>query len=174
MLKRIAIIGPESTGKTWLAHKLSTHYKTKMVEEYARIYFDGKEYSYDADILVEIAKGQLKIENATARKSEGVIFCDTDFIVMKIWAKVVFGFVPEWIDKQVTKHVYDLYLLCYPDLNWEPDSLRKNSHNRQYIYNLFVQELEDKKFNYKVIKDLGDNRLNNAISFVDELLKNGK
>ena len=145
-----------------------------MVEEYARIYFDGREYSYNVDVLVEIAKGQLKIENAIARKSEGAIFCDTDFIVMKIWAKVVFGFVPEWIEKQVAKHVYDLYLLCYPDLIWETDPLRKNSHNRQYIYNLFVHELEDKNFNYMIIKDLGDNRLNNAIIFVDELLKNGK
>ncbi len=75
MLKRIAIIGPESTGKTRLAQKLSVHYKTKMVEEYARMYFDGREYRYDADVLVEIAKGQLKIENDIARTSKDTISC---------------------------------------------------------------------------------------------------
>ncbi len=174
MLKRIAIIGPESTGKTRLAQNLSAHYKTKMVEEYARMYFDGREYRYDADVLVEIAKGQLKIENDIARTSKDTIFCDTDFIVMKIWAKVVFGFVPEWIEKQISKHVYNLYLLCYPDLEWEPDPLRSNPNDRQYIYDLFVRELNDKSFNYKVVMGDDDFRLNNAISFVDELLKNGK
>jgi len=170
LLKRIAIIGPESTGKTWLAKKLSNHYNTEMVSEYAREYFHDKEYDYSPDMLVEIAKGQLRNEADVASLSKNLLFCDTDFIVMKIWSKVVFDFVPGWIEKHVTEHVYDLYLLCYPDLEWEPDPLRSNPHNRQYIYDLFVNELEENNFNYKVVKDIGNNRIRNAVSFVNELL----
>ena len=170
MLKRVAIIGSESTGKTWLAKSLANHYNTEMVSEYARDYFNDKEYQYSPDILVDIAKGQLKNEENAAMLSNGIMFCDTEFIVMKIWSKVVFDTVPVWIEKQVKGHVYDLYLLCYPDLEWEPDPLRNNSHNRQYIYNLFVKELEENKFNYRVVKELGDRRIKNAINFVDELL----
>jgi len=168
--KRIAILGPESTGKTWLAEKLSNHYNTVMVSEYAREFFNNKEYQYSADVLVDIAKGQLKNEESTAMFSNGILFCDTEFIVMKIWSKVVFDFVPDWIEKQVCEHVYDLYLLCYPDLEWEPDPLRSNPHNRQYIYDLFVKELEENNFNYKVVKELGDRRIKNAVNFVDELI----
>ncbi len=170
VVKRIAIIGPESTGKTWLAKKLSNHYNTEMVSEFAREYFNDKEYKYSPDILVDIAKGQLENEEVAALSSNGILFCDTDFIVMKIWSKVVFDFVPDWIEKQVSEHVYDLYLLCFPDLEWEPDSLRSNPHNRQYIYDLFVNELEENNFNYKVVKELGNRRIKNVISFVDELM----
>ncbi len=170
MLKRVAIVGPESTGKTWLAKKLANHYNTKMVSEFAREYFNNKEYQYSPDELVDIAKGQLENEEVVAMLSNGILFCDTESIVMKIWSKVVFDFVPDWIEKQVSEHVYDLYLLCYPDLEWEPDPLRSNPHNRQFIYNLFVKELEENNFNYKVVKDIGDRRIKNAVNFVDELI----
>ncbi len=170
MLKRIAILGPESTGKTRLANELSKHYNASMVSEFAREYFKGKEYNYSSDDIVEIAKGQLENEKIAALKSSGMLFCDTEFIVMKIWAKIVFGKVPSWIENQVKKHVYDLYLLCYPDLKWESDPLRNNQHNRQYIYNLFVNELEENNYNYKVVKGFDDSRLKNAITFVDELI----
>jgi len=55
-------------------------------------------------------------------------------------------------------------------LEWEPDPLRSNPHNRQYIYDLFVNELEENNFNYKVVKELGNRRIKNVISFVDELM----
>lgn len=173
MLKRIAITGPESTGKTWLAHELASRYGTNMVHEHAREYFHGREYVYNSEDLIAIAKGQLENEESIATISRNIIFCDTDIVAVKIWAKVVFGDVPEWIEKQIRGHVYDLYILCYPDLKWQPDPLRNNPHDRQYIYGLFVDELERNNFNYRVVKGIGGQRLKNAIGFVDELMENG-
>ena len=170
MLKRIAITGPESTGKTWLAEKLAVHYNTNMVSEYARTFFQNREYKYTVDDLVTIAKAQLKNEESIASVSTNYLFCDTDLIVMKIWAKVVFNYVPEWIEKHVREHVYDLYLLCYPDVIWKPDAFRKNPHNRQYLFELYVNELEQSNLNYKIVKGIGDQRIKNAVSFVDELI----
>ena len=91
MLKRVAIIGPESSGKTWLATKLAAYYNTKMVDEYARGYFKDRKYEYNLDDLVEIAIGQMKNEEFIASISKDIIFCDTDMIVLKIWANEVFG-----------------------------------------------------------------------------------
>lgn len=170
LLKRVAITGPESTGKSWLTSKLSFHYDALKVDEYAREYFQDRKYEYEIDDLVEIAKSQLKHEDSIAQTSKKIIFCDTDLVVMKIWSKVVFGNVPDWIEKKLKEHVYDLYLLCYHDIDWEPDPLRSNPHNRQYIYDLFVKELEQNNFNYKVVVGTGEDRLKNAINFVDELL----
>jgi len=169
LLKRIAITGPESTGKTWLTKKLVAHYDTNMVDEYARTYFQNREYKYTVDDLVTIAKAQLKNEHSIASFSTGLLFCDTDLIVMKIWSKVVFNYVPEWIEKQVREHKYDLYLLCFPDIEWKSDSLRKNPHNRQYLFELYVNELEQNSLNYEIVKGIGDQRIRNAVSFVDKL-----
>ena len=170
LLKRIAITGPESTGKTWLAEKLASHYDTNMVSEYARTYFCDKEYKYTVDELITIAKRQIANEEGIAKFSNNLLFCDTDLIVMKIWSKVVFNYVPEWIKKHVSEHIYDLYLLCYPDINWKSDSLRNNPHDRQYLFKLYVNELEQNNFNYRIVKGIGAQRIENAVSFVNELI----
>lgn len=174
LLKRVAIIGPESSGKSWLTSKLAAYYSTNMVGEYAREFFRERKFKYTLEDLVTIAKAQVKSEENIAATSEGIMFCDTDMIVMKIWAKEVFNTVPDWIEKQEKEKHYDLYLLCYPDLKWEPDPLRSNPHNRQYIYNLFVKELEQNNRNFRVVKGAGELRLKNAINFVDELLRDGR
>jgi nicotinamide riboside kinase len=64
---------------------------------------------------------------------------------------------------------YDLYLLCYPDLKWQPDPLRENPENREYLFGQFVKELDLHNFNYRIVKGRGDERLKNAFTFVDNL-----
>ena len=61
-IKKIVIIGPESTGKSTLCEMLAEHYQTTWVREYAREYLlkHGTNYSYEN--LLEIAKGQIKLE----------------------------------------------------------------------------------------------------------------
>ncbi|HMF72604.1 MAG TPA: ATP-binding protein, partial [Flavitalea sp.] len=58
-LKRIVVVGPESTGKSTLCQQLAEHYNTAWVPEYAREYLlkHGMNYSYDD--LLTIAKGQV-------------------------------------------------------------------------------------------------------------------
>ena len=59
MVKKIVIIGPESTGKSTLCEQLAAHYHTIWVKEYAREYLlqNGTEYSFET--LLDIAKGQV-------------------------------------------------------------------------------------------------------------------
>ncbi len=174
MTKRVAILGPESTGKSWLSHKLADHYNTNVVPEYAREFFEGKEYSYSIEDLLHISKCQINNENIIAGSSENIVLCDTELITISIWSQLVFNAVDDWIVENIKNHVYDLYLLCNLDIEWEYDPLRNNSHNRQYIYDLFVNELVVNKFNYRVVSGVGAKRLNNAITFVDEFLDNAK
>ncbi|NQU32684.1 MAG: ATP-binding protein [Bacteroidetes bacterium] len=172
MHKRIAITGPESTGKSLLTEQLAKYYNSSMVSEYVRDYFLNREYNYNIEDLVTIAKGQLQREEDIAETSVGSLFCDTEFISFSVWSEVIYKHVPSWITEHVKNHRYDLYLLCNIDIDWEADPLRKNSHNRQYIFDLFVKELENNNFNYKVISGIGEQRFNNAVTFVDELLNN--
>jgi nicotinamide riboside kinase len=62
MLKKIVIIGPESTGKSTLCSQLAVHYGTIWVREYAREYLleHGTDYSYED--LLKIAQGQIRLE----------------------------------------------------------------------------------------------------------------
>ena len=81
-----------------------------------------------------------------------------------------FGFCPEWIERQFRTHRYDLYLLCYPDIPWEPDPLRENPDNREELFELYLKTLKDYKLPSQVVKGLGNVRFENARTFVDEIL----
>ncbi len=170
MLKRISISGPESSGKTWLSRQLADHYRTRFVEEYSREYLEIHGAGYGIEDVVRIAKGQLERENAMARQCEHLLFCDTDLLVTKIWCEVVYHRCPAWIEDRFHDHVYDLYLLCFPDIPWEADPLRENPNDRDILFDLYQKALEEKGLPFKIVKGLGEARLKNAITFVDEIL----
>ena len=68
-IKRIVLIGPESTGKTILCEQLAKHYHTVFVPEYARTYFEENNIdNYNTDDLEIIAKKQLELETTAPKK----------------------------------------------------------------------------------------------------------
>jgi len=139
-MKKIVIIGPESTGKSTLARELAEHYQTDWVEEFARRYLleNGMNYTYED--LLTIARGQLALEKEAARNSStGLLFIDTDMYVMKVWCEFVFSKCHSWILNQVVEQRYDLYLLCNIDLPWIKDELREypDLKNRELLYHMY-------------------------------------
>ena len=136
MLKKIVIIGPESTGKSTLCEQLAQHYHTTWCPEFAREYLltNGTAYSYDD--LLTIAKGQLALEDEyatmvtaldsrlTAHGSR-LLFIDTDMYVMKVWCEFAFGNCHRFVLDEIVTRQYYLYLLCNIDLPWIKDELRE-------------------------------------------------
>ena len=68
MLHRIAIVGPESTGKSILSEQLAKHYNSLFVAEYAREYIEQLQRDYTIEDIETIARMQLKNENAIVVK----------------------------------------------------------------------------------------------------------
>jgi len=167
---RISITGPESTGKSWLARRLAAHYQTSWVPEYARKYLEdiGRPYTYD-DILT-ISQKQYEVENSAAQKSD-LLFCDTDFCVTSIWCKVKYDECHKWITTKLEQNIYGLYLLCDIDLPWQYDPLREHPEMRSELFVMYRDLLQKHQFNYKVVSGTGEERLQNAVSFVDEYLR---
>ena len=62
-IKKIVVIGPESTGKSSLCKELANHYKTIWVKEFAREYLEKNGLQYTFENLYEIAAGQIKGED---------------------------------------------------------------------------------------------------------------
>jgi len=165
---RISITGPESCGKSALSVELAKYYNTKYVEEVSRSYLKGKaNYSYND--IISIAKLQLKKEEENANNE--LLFCDTDILVNKIWINYVYNKTDKWIEDNFLQHEYGLYLLCYPDLEWQYDPLRENPNNREELFVLYESELKSAGFNYKIVKGQGEKRLRNAIDIIDDYLK---
>jgi NadR type nicotinamide-nucleotide adenylyltransferase len=139
-MKKIVIIGPESTGKSTLASELAGYYHAEWVPEFARTYLleNGTDYTYDD--LLTIATGQLRLEDEITKKSsKDFLFIDTDMNVMKVWCEFVYANCHPWILNKVVERRYDLYLLCNTDLPWVKDELREYPDlvNRQILYHMY-------------------------------------
>lgn len=170
LLKKIAITGPESTGKSSLSQQLADYYKDLWVPEFAREYIDklGRPY-VESDILT-IAKKQVGLEAESIKKVKEFLFCDTELIVAKIWSEHKYGRCNTWIIDQIEKSDFHLYLLCDIDLPWEPDPQREHPDLREYFFNKYLEELESHHFNYKIVSGNGKDRLENAIKLINESL----
>jgi len=164
---RISITGPESTGKSWLAQRLAEHYHTQWVPEFARQYLENIGRSYTYNDILEIAKKQFQQENLAAEQSQ-LLFCDTDFCVTSIWCNVKYGKCHDWITAKLDENKYDLYLLCNIDLPWQYDPMREHPEMRSELFGMYENLLEDHQFNYRVVSGNGEDRLQNAIRYVDE------
>ncbi len=171
-IKKVAVTGPESTGKSFLCRELAAHYNTAYVPEYAREYLDKLGREYIEDDLLEIARGQLDEEqkmasSLLARPIRPLLFCDTELIVTKIWSMYKYNRCHPWILEQIEKNTYDLYLLCDIDLPWEPDPQREHPQLRQYFFDWYLEELESYGFQYAIIRGLKHERVKNGIEVVN-------
>ena len=169
-MRRIIIIGPESSGKTTLCKQLSEHFNTFFIREYARDYINNLDRDYNKKDLLEIAKGQLKLEKNN--KNEKLIFCDTDIITIKIWSEYKYGNCHPFILKQIEKQKSEgrIYLLCKPDIRWEVDSQRENPNNREELFEIYKSELKKLEVDYFVV--YGKYRMKNSISKISRLVTN--
>jgi len=171
MLKKIVITGPESTGKSNLAEALANHYKTAWVPEYARVYLNklGRDYNYDD--LLNITKGQYKLEKEYEKQSNEFLFLDTSFLVMKIWCQYKYNKCHPWIIENLEKQSCDLYLLCDIDLPWQPDPLREHPDKRKFLFDWYQRELSHSGNRFALVSGIDEQRACNAIRIIDDTFK---
>ncbi|MFZ4543117.1 MAG: AAA family ATPase [Saprospiraceae bacterium] len=167
---KIAITGPESAGKTTLAQILALHYHTSWVPEFARDYLSKLNRPYTPEDLNIIAKGQLEAESSLTSSSGAILICDTDMTVIKVWSEYRYGFCDKLINDAFEKQHYELYLLCRPDFDWEPDPLRENPNDRELLFEKYESALLAKKVNYAIIEGTAVERIAQAIVAIDQLL----
>ncbi|HRE51828.1 MAG TPA: ATP-binding protein [Flavitalea sp.] len=173
MLKRIVILGPESTGKTTLSSELARRYRTEWVPEYAREHLltHGTTYTYD-DLLL-IAQKQLEQEDRIAAGAKNnLLFVDTDMHVMKVWCEFVFNACHQWIIDRIVEREYHFYLLCNTDLPWTKDELREypDLESRQKLFRMYKENMIEQQTPWIEVGGTDQERLRTAIAAVDAMI----
>lgn len=194
-IKKIVVIGPESTGKSTLCEQLAQQFEMQWCPEFAREYLiaNGKEYGFDD--LLTIAKGQVALEeeyssmvnsqwsmisqNIYVNKNSQraihhppLLFIDTDMYVMKVWNEYVFGKCHQFILDEIVSRKYDLYLLCNVDLPWVKDELREypDEGPRKELFSIYKDLLINQQTSWVEISGGYDERLQKAIDAVNKIL----
>ena len=161
---RIAVTGPESTGKTTLGNQLAEFYNGQCIPEFARDYVEKLPRHYTYDDVEAIAKIQVEQYVTTKSASGQLFFFDTWLIITKVWFNWVFNKTPFWLEDRINDCPIDLFLLCLPDLPWETDPVRENGgENRLRLLDQYRNELQHYGFNFVEIEGIGEVRLKSAI-----------
>jgi nicotinamide riboside kinase/rubrerythrin len=171
---KIAMFGPESTGKTTLSIQLADYYKTEWAPEFARDYlqekWDNIQGICDVNDMMPIAYGQTKLENDKLKRANKFLFCDTNLMVTKVFSEVYYNYCDPLLDKAAKKHQYDLFFLTDIDVPWEKDDLRDSPDNRQSVFDVFKASLIKNKKPFITLSGDKASRLKLAVSIIDNLV----
>lgn len=152
-MKKVAIIGPESSGKTVLTHFLADHFSGIHIEEKARNYLHQLSEPYTLQDVENIAKLQWGAIQQYQNENQW-LFCDTELLVIALWTQEVFQTSIPWVQDSLAHQPFDHFLLCAPDLPWHPDPLREapDLATRKRYFNWFENQLQNIGYPYSIIK----------------------
>lgn len=165
---KIAITGPESSGKTTIAKLLAEELNACYIPEFAREYLENLDRSYKIEDLDEIAQGQVDLWNDAPTDKSFV--CDTELVVVKIWSEFKYSKVSDKIIELFDKQRFDIYFLCKSDIPWEPDALRENPDDRELLFELYVKELSYRNLPFTILSGTLDKRMKDAKQILKEHL----
>lgn len=175
-VKRVAVFGPESTGKTRLAETLARHFDVAWVSEYAREFWD-REGVIGLEDMVPIAREQWRREDEAAAKAERLLICDTDALTTMLWSDLLYGTCPEELRRGAEKRAkdYALYLLLDVDVPFAPDPARcfPEPEDRERCARIWRGALERRGLPFVVIRGDWRDRERAAIAAVERLLAGG-
>src|ERR1700748_3299701 len=162
-IKKIAVVGPESTGKSTMSAYLAEHYHTVWVPEYAREYCEKLTAPCTWQDEINMFYGQLELEASITPEANKLLICDTTFITVKVWSDYTFGKSPQEVLDELPEHPYDLYLLLNIDLPWEEDPLRDFPHMREHFMQVWYKELNELNASYVLIEGAGPERYERSV-----------
>ncbi|SEN24624.1 nicotinamide-nucleotide adenylyltransferase, NadR type [Duganella sp. CF517] len=162
MPRRVAILGPASSGKTTLAAALAARYRTVWVPEYLREFVDvGRRVPVAADQF-HIASTQREREDAAARSAYGYLFCDTAPLMTAVYSRHYFGGIDDQLARLADGHQrdYALTLVTAPDIPWVADGLQRESEQVSVTINLMLmEELAARRIPYVLVSGAPQQRL---------------
>jgi len=175
-VKRICVVGAESTGTTTMARALAEHYQTAWVPEYGRVYSEAKLRAAEGNEwrtaeFVHIAETQNRMEDALAKQANKILICDTDAFATGLWHERYMNHVALEVEKLHQDRHYDLYLLTADDIPFVQDGTRDGEHIRHWMHKKFIEKLQKHGKPFITLTGCHEKRLAEAIGACDKLLQ---
>lgn len=165
---KVAIVGPESTGKTTVFQYLQSYYKCTTINDYSRKYLskNGLKYS-EKDILTMATNHSNLIRNSSYTE---LTILDTDLLNYVIWYEVKYSKFDDHLLNLWRNNQADLYFLLLPTLSWEYDEMRESEFTQDLLVSLHFKYLNENNCFYYIIDSCCRKRLNKIIFLINHAL----
>lgn len=174
-VKRVSVLGPESSGKTTLVQNLANYFNTNFVVEYGRMVADNNP-DLSIDNFLEISIGRQELEDWLIPYSNRVIFCDTEDITTYTYSKMYcpgeYSKYELYFHDLISKNTYDLYILLDPYCDSIQDGTRRFLNDKINHFNRIKDNLEYFSKPYHLISGDWNNRYNVSKQLINKLIYN--
>lgn len=173
-VKKVVIVGTESSGKSTLTRHLAKLYNTNYVEEFGRTLCEdlgGYEGIFTPDLFPYIAYGHKMSEFESIKNSNKVLFIDTEIIVTQYFSELHSG-RHIILDIIAQENEYDLWIYLEPDIEWVEDGFRTYGNDESRVKNniKLKKMLDARNIKYEIVSGSYIERIRKAIKLVDDLL----
>ena len=161
-LKRICLLGPESTGKSVLAQTLAEHYHTRLMPEYGRTYDEeykqtgAGERHWQHEELVQLAETHIAMRETLVPCANRVLIEDTDILQTAIWEQHLTGSIcPEMSQLVASTQAADFYVILAPTVPFHDDGGRyfSEQETRTAFYQKAIALVKERKRPFVLIED---------------------
>jgi len=174
-VRRVVVTGSECTGKTTLARALAEHYDTIWTPEHVREFVKSRGAAPTFDDVEAIARGEIAVEEETARRVDRILILDTDLLSTIVYSRHYYDACPGWIEDEFRECSADFYLLAGIDVPWAPDGIYRDRGDRRVeMQALFRKALVTRRLSFVEVGGPHEERMMTATRAIDGVLKSGK
>ena len=168
---KVAVIGPESAGKSTLCLEVSKFFELSFIPEISREFLTNLNRPYTIEDLDLIAEKQFRLIKEMELKRDKLLVSDTEVLTIRIWSLIKYGKCSDLINNLLKQQNFHHYLLCNTDIEWMPDPLREvpDLKKRIEIFELFQNEMKQNNWPYTIIHGKEDARFLQAKSILETL-----
>ncbi len=173
LVKRVCLLGSESTGKTTLARALAVEFDTAWNPEYGRPYTEigrDQDAPWTSSEFTHIARIQCWYEDTLAGSAHDVLFCDTDAFTTALFHQVYLGGEPTHAFDDLEARSYDLFLVCGLDVPWRHDGIREFDEQRKWMHERYLERVRASGSPWLLLEGPHESRLAESRGAVERLL----
>lgn len=175
-VKKICLLGPESTGKSTIGQKIANTINTVYIPEYAKTIIEKQKGQFFKHNVQEVALAQINSEKALAKFSNKSMICDSSALTTLLYSRILFNDNSLYLNNLVNNHRYDLYCLFFPDTEFVDDIHRKVLDNPQAqrikMFQDFKDELEKHQLPFVILTGNYETKEKQLLSYINELFTN--
>lgn len=171
-VKRVCLLGAESTGKSTLAAALADRFETLWNPEYGRPYTLLGRVRGDPWTSAEfthIARMHCWYEDFLAGLARRVLFSDTDAFTTAVFHEVYLE-RPASGFEELAARPYDLFVVCGLDVPWRHDGIREFDDRRNWMHERYLDRARASGSAWLVVEGDRETRLAQAADAVEDML----